>query len=79
MPMRLSLGKYVSYLIGIAVSLVLFSIILLAFGFNPITSMEVLVTGSFGSVYLRYRNFCADGTPTPCCSRFSRGIPREVL
>lgn len=50
--MRLSLGRYVSYLLGIAASLVLFSAILLSFGYNPVTSMEGLVSGSFGSTFL---------------------------
>ncbi len=45
-------GKYLSYVLGIAVSLVLYSAILLAFGYNPVSSMEGLATGSFGSVYL---------------------------
>jgi len=54
---RLFLEKYVSYLIGIVASMVIFSIILLAFGFNPITSMGVLVTGSFGSVFLTTETF----------------------
>jgi len=55
--MRVQLGNYVSYLLGIAVSLILFSIILLAFGYNPFSSMVELVTGSFGSVYLTTETF----------------------
>ena len=54
---QLSLGKYVSYLIGIAASLAVFSIILLAFGYSPITSIEGLVSGSFGSTYLTTETF----------------------
>ena len=50
-------GKYLSYLLGIAVSLVLYSLILLAFGYNPISSMLGLATGSFGSVYLASETF----------------------
>ncbi len=46
--MQISLGRYVSYLIGIAASLALFSLILIAFGYNPVTSLQGLVTGSFG-------------------------------
>jgi len=53
----LSPGKYVSYLVGIAVSLAIFSIILIVFGYNPITSIEGLVSGSFGTVYLTSETF----------------------
>jgi ABC-type uncharacterized transport system permease subunit len=53
----LSPENYVSYLIGIAASLALFSVILLAFGYNPITSIIGLVTGSFGSVFLASETF----------------------
>ncbi len=49
--------KYYSYLLGIAASLALFSIILLAFRYNPITSMVGLVTGSFGSIFLASETF----------------------
>ena len=49
--------KYISYLIGIAASLAIFSIILIVFGYNPITSMAGLVTGSFGSVFLASETF----------------------
>ena len=55
--MQLSLGKYLSYLIAIAASLTLFSIILLIFGYNPITSMEGLVSGSFGTTFLASETF----------------------
>jgi general nucleoside transport system permease protein len=51
------MGKYVSYLLGIAASLVLFSVILLAFGYDPITSMEGLVLGSFGTTFLTSETF----------------------
>jgi len=54
---QVSPGKYVSYLLGIAVSLVLFSAILLVFGYNPITSLEGLVSGSFGSTFLASETF----------------------
>jgi ABC-type uncharacterized transport system permease subunit len=50
-------GKYVSYLLGIAAALVIFSIILVAFNYNPITSMAGLVMGSFGSVFLASETF----------------------
>jgi simple sugar transport system permease protein len=50
--MQVSLDKYLSYLLAIAVSLTLFSAILLAFGYNPITSMEGLVSGSLGTIFL---------------------------
>jgi len=49
--------KYVSYLIGIAASLVIFSVILVAFGYNPLTSIAGLVSGSFGSTYLASETF----------------------
>jgi simple sugar transport system permease protein len=55
--MQVSLGKYVSYLLGIAASLALFSAILLAFGYSPITSIEGLVSGSFGSTFLASETF----------------------
>jgi ABC-type uncharacterized transport system permease subunit len=55
--MQVSLGKYLSYLLGIAASLALFSAILLAFGYNPITSIEGLVSGSFGSTFLASETF----------------------
>jgi general nucleoside transport system permease protein len=66
--MRLSTGKlasfllktakkYVSYLLGIAVALAIFSVILVAFRYNPFTSMAGLVTGSFGSVFLASETF----------------------
>jgi ABC-type uncharacterized transport system permease subunit len=54
---QVSLGKYLSYLLGIAASLALFSAILLAFGYNPITSMTGLVSGSFGSTFLASETF----------------------
>jgi general nucleoside transport system permease protein len=50
-------GKVLSYLVGIAASLVLFSVILLAFGYNPITSMEGLASGSFGTTFLVSETF----------------------
>ena len=50
--MKASLDRYSSYLVGILVSLTLFSIILLAFRYNPVVSIEGLATGSFGSVFL---------------------------
>lgn len=49
---QVSFGKYLSYLIAIVVSLTLFSIILLALGYDPITSMAGLATGSFGTTFL---------------------------
>jgi general nucleoside transport system permease protein len=49
--MRPSVDTYVSYLIGIAVSLGLFSVILLVFGYKPVPSLETIATGSFGTVY----------------------------
>jgi len=55
--MRLSLEKYVSYLVGVVASLAIFSAILVAFGYNPITSIEGLVSGSFGTVYLASETF----------------------
>ena len=55
--MQISLGKYLSYLLGVAVSLVLFSAILLAFGYDPIMSIEGLVSGSFGTIFLTSETF----------------------
>lgn len=49
--MRLSLDTYFSYLAGIAVSLGLFSAILLVFGYKPILSLETIASGSFGTVF----------------------------
>jgi len=54
---QISLRKYLSYLLGIAASLALFSVILLAFGYNPITSLSGLVSGSFGSIFLASETF----------------------
>lgn len=51
MHLRLSLDTYVSYLAGIAVSLGLFSAILLAFGYKPVPSLETIASGSFGTVF----------------------------
>lgn len=52
-----SFGKYLSYLVGIAASLTLFSAILIAFGYDPMTSIEGLASGSFGSVFLASETF----------------------
>lgn len=54
---QLSAEKYLYYFLGIAASLALFSIILLVFGYNPIASLQGLVTGSFGSVFLASETF----------------------
>jgi ABC-type uncharacterized transport system permease subunit len=51
MQLRLSLETPLSYLAAVAVSLGLFSAILLAFHYNPILSLETLVSGSFGTVF----------------------------
>jgi simple sugar transport system permease protein len=51
MHLRPFLANYVSYAIGLAVSLGIFSVILLAFGYQPIASMETLVSGSFGTAF----------------------------
>jgi general nucleoside transport system permease protein len=51
MRLRLNLDSYVSYLIGLAVSLGLFSVILLVFGYQPVPSLETIATGSFGTVF----------------------------
>lgn len=55
--MQVPLGKFLSYLLGIVASLALFSVILLAFGYNPITSMEGLASGSFGTTFLASETF----------------------
>jgi len=49
--MEIRLEKYISYPIGLIVALSIFSVILLAMGFNPILSLEALVYGSFGTVF----------------------------
>ncbi len=54
---QLPLGKYASYLLGILASLAILSVILLSFGYNPITSMEGLVSGSFGTTFLASETF----------------------
>lgn len=54
---QVSLGRFLSYLLGILASLLLFSIILLVFRFNPIVNLEGLVTGSFGTTYLTAETF----------------------
>jgi general nucleoside transport system permease protein len=54
---QVSLGKSLSYLLGIAASLAAFSAILLTFGYNPVTSMEGLATGSFGTTFLASETF----------------------
>lgn len=51
MHLRLNLTSYASYLVGIAVSLGLFSAILLAFGYKPVPSLETIASGSFGTVF----------------------------
>lgn len=51
MLLRLSLGNYVSYVVGILVSLGLFSLILLTFGYQPVPSLETIVSGSFGTLF----------------------------
>ncbi len=55
--MQVSLSKYLSYLLAIAASLVLFSVVLLVFGYDPITSMAGLVSGSFGTTFLTCETF----------------------
>ncbi len=54
---RVSLGRYVSYLFGIAASLAIFSAILLALGYDPVASVEGLVSGSFGTTFLASETF----------------------
>jgi general nucleoside transport system permease protein len=53
----LSTGRVLSYAIGIVASLVLFSAILLALDYNPVSSMEGLVSGSFGTTFLASETF----------------------
>jgi ABC-type uncharacterized transport system permease subunit len=57
MQARLNPGQYGSYVVGIIASLLIFSVVLLAFGYQPLPSLEGLVTGSFGSVYLASQTF----------------------
>lgn len=54
---QVSLGRFLSYFFGIIASLALFSVILQVFGYNPITSMEGLVSGSFGTTFLTAETF----------------------
>jgi len=54
---QVSLGKFLPYALGIVASLALFSVILAAFGYDPLTSMEGLVTGSFGTTFLASETF----------------------
>lgn len=49
--MRASFARPLSYLTGGAVSLAIFSVILLSFGYNPALSIKTLVTGSLGSTF----------------------------
>jgi len=49
--LRIAWEDYSSYLIGVAVSLGLFSAILVAFGYNPLLSLETIASGSFGNVF----------------------------
>lgn len=49
--MKLDLKKYISYPIGLIVALFIFSVILLAMGFNPISSLEAILYGSFGTTF----------------------------
>ena len=49
---HISPGRFISYILGIVASLALFSVILLVFGYDPITSMEGLASGSFGTTFL---------------------------
>ncbi len=46
-----------SYVLGVVVSLAIFSVILLSFGYEPLPNLEGLVTGSFGSVFLASETF----------------------
>jgi simple sugar transport system permease protein len=55
--MQVSLSKYLSYLLAVAASLALFSVVLLIFGYNPITSIAGLVSGSFGTTFLTCETF----------------------
>jgi general nucleoside transport system permease protein len=52
-----NLSSSLSYLLGILVSLVIFSVVLLAFGFQPLPNIKGLVTGSFGTAYLTSSTF----------------------
>jgi simple sugar transport system permease protein len=54
---RVSPGKFLPYVLGIVASLALFSVILTAFGYNAETSMEGLVSGSFGTTFLASETF----------------------
>jgi len=54
---QLPQGRFTSYFLGIVASLVLFSVILEGFGYNPIVSLEGLVSGSFGTPFLASETF----------------------
>lgn len=43
--------KYMAYPIGLLVALFIFSAILLVMGFNPISSFEAIIYGSFGTIF----------------------------
>ncbi len=49
--MRFARDIVFSYLVGVAVSLGLFSLTLISFGYNPLLSIDTLATGSFGTVF----------------------------
>ena len=51
MQRTLSLDGNLSYVVGILVSLGFFSVILLAFGYQPLPSLETIAEGSFGNVF----------------------------
>lgn len=50
-------GKYMSYPIGIFVALVVFSVILLVLGFNPLLSLIAIPFGAFGTPYSASETF----------------------
>jgi general nucleoside transport system permease protein len=76
--LKIALSANSSYLIGAVASLVLFSVMLLAFGYNPILSLETIATGSFGNLYNATETFvlmaplllCALAFLIPFKSRF---------
>jgi len=49
--MEMRFEKYIAYPIGLLVALLIFSAILLVMGFNPISSLETIFYGSFGTIF----------------------------
>jgi len=55
--MEMRFEKYIAYPIGLLVALLIFSAILLVMGFNPISSLETIFYGSFGTIFSASETF----------------------